>query len=72
LLPKEYENMLVAGRCLSATHEAHSAVRILPICACLGEAAGTAIALAKHTTNNTHNIDIKQLRENLKNKGAAI
>lgn len=72
LLPKEYENMLVAGRCLSATHEAHSAVRILPICASLGEAAGTAIALAKHTTNNTHNIDIKQLRENLKNKGAAI
>lgn len=72
LLPKEYDNLLVAGRCLSATHQAHSAVRILPICACLGEAAGTAIALAKNTTNNTQNIDYKQLREILKNKGAAV
>ena len=72
LLPKEYDNMLVAGRCLSATHEAHSAVRILPICACLGEAAGTAIALAKNTTSNTQTIDTKQLRKNLKDKGAAV
>lgn len=72
LLPKEYDNMLVAGRCLSATHEAHSAVRILPICACLGEAAGTAVALAKKTTDNIQNIDVKKLRQNLKNKGAAI
>lgn len=72
LLPKEYDNLLVAGRCVSATHQAHSAIRILPICACMGEAAGTAIALAKKTTNNTHDIDYNQLRENLKNKGAAV
>lgn len=72
LLPNEYDNMLVAGRCLSATHEAHAAVRIMPICACLGEAAGTAIALAKKTTNSTHSIDVKKLRQNLKDKGAAV
>lgn len=72
LLPKEYDNMLVAGRCLSATHEAHSAVRILPICACLGEAAGTAAALAKETTGNVQNIDVQRLRQDLKDKGAAI
>lgn len=72
LLPKEYDNLLVAGRCLSATHEAHSAVRILPICACLGEAAGTAIALAKDTGTDAHSIDVKILRERLSQKGAAI
>ena len=72
LLPKEYDNLLVAGRCLSATHEAHSAVRILPICACLGEAAGTAIAFAKETDTDTHSIDVKSLRERLAKKGAAV
>lgn len=39
LLPKEYDNMLVAGRCISTTHEAQASIRIMAICACLGEAA---------------------------------
>ncbi len=72
LLPKEYDNMLVAGRCISAEHEAHSAVRIMPICACLGEAAGVAVAVAKKTGTNTHTVDTKAVREKLKELGAAI
>lgn len=72
LLPKEYINMLVAGRCLSATHEAHSAVRILPICACMGEAAGTATAVAYKTGRNLHTVDIKQLQNTLRENGAAL
>lgn len=72
LLPKEYDNMLVAGRCLSATHEAHSAVRVMPICACMGEAAGIAVAVAHETKANTHTVDIKTVQSKLKEKGAAI
>ncbi len=72
LLPREYDNMLVAGRCLSADHEAHSAVRILPICACMGEAAGTAIALCKSTGTNTHTLDTDLLRQTLKDNGADV
>ena len=72
LLPKEYDNMLVAGRCLSAEHAAHSAVRVMPICACMGEAAGTALALAKKTGKNAHTVDIKALRARLLDKGAAL
>lgn len=72
LLPKEYDNMLVAGRCLSATHEANSAVRIMPTCACLGEAAGIAISVAKNTHTNTHTLDVKILRDKLREVGAAI
>ena len=71
-LPKEYDNMLVAGRCLSAEHAAHSAVRIMPICACMGEAAGTALALAHKTNKNAHTVDITALRARLLEKGAAL
>ena len=72
LLPKEYDNMLVAGRCLSADHEAHSAVRILPICACMGEAAGVAISLCKKNGATTHTLDTDLLRATLKEKGADV
>ena len=70
LLPKEYDNMLVAGRCLSATHEAHSAVRVMPICACMGEAAGLALAIAKQSGANAHTVDIKKLQQKLKENNA--
>lgn len=72
LLPKEFDNLLVAGRCLSATHEAQAAVRIMPICACMGEAAGIAMAVAKHTNTNTHTLDVQELRRILRENGAAI
>ncbi|MBE6596790.1 MAG: FAD-dependent oxidoreductase [Ruminococcaceae bacterium] len=72
LLPKEVDNLLVAGRCLSATHEAHSAVRIMPICACLGEAAGAAAAIAKSHRTDFHKIDTAELRTMLVRKGAAV
>ncbi len=72
LLPKEVDNLLVAGRCLSADHEAHSAVRIMPICATLGEAAGVAAAVARQTDTNAHTLDISLLQGKLIEKGAEI
>ena len=72
LLPNEYVNLLVAGRCLSATHEAHSAVRIMPICACMGQAVGSAVALAIKSGTNAHDVDIKTLRANLIKNGATL
>ncbi|MBQ3518132.1 MAG: FAD-dependent oxidoreductase [Clostridia bacterium] len=72
LLPKEFDNLLVVGRCLSATHEAQASVRIMPICCCLGEAAGTAVATAYKTNTNAHAVDIKTLQQKLKENGAAL
>ncbi len=72
LLPKELDNLLVAGRCLSATHEAQASVRIMPICTALGEAAGVTAAVAKSTGKNTHTVDIATVREELRRNGAAI
>jgi len=46
LLPKKTKNLLVAGRCISVTHEAQASIRIMPIVCCLGEAAGTAVGIA--------------------------
>ncbi len=71
-LPKELDNLLVAGRCLSATHEAQAAVRVMPICACMGDAVGTAIALAKKTGKNTHTVDVQAVRKKLIAYGATL
>ena len=35
-------NLLVAGRCISGTHEAHSSYRVMRICMAMGDAAGHA------------------------------
>ena len=72
LLPKEYDNLLVAGRCLSADHFAHSAVRIMPICACMGEAAGVAAAIAHESGTDAHHIDIPTLQSRLREHGAIL
>jgi len=47
LLPKGIENLIVTGRCISATHEAAASLRVSPTAMALGEAAGTLAAVAK-------------------------
>ena len=39
LIPRQVENMLVAGRCISVTHEAQASIRIMPVVCCIGQAA---------------------------------
>ena len=46
LLPKKLKGLILAGRCISGTHIAHSDYRAMPICLAVGEAAGVAAALA--------------------------
>jgi hypothetical protein len=49
LLPRNIENVLVAGRCISGTHEAHSSYRVMPISMATGQAAGVcALAARRH------------------------
>ena len=72
LLPKDLDNMLVAGRCIGATHEAQASIRIMPICICLGEAAGTAAALAKKSGVAVADVDTAALRKRLREKGAFV
>ena len=46
LLPQGVENLLVAGRCISGSHEAHASYRVTGVCMALGQAAGLAAAWA--------------------------
>lgn len=72
LIPKDAENLLVAGRCISTTHEAQASIRILRIVCALGEAAGTAAALAVKCGCPVKNVDISALQSQLKKQGAFI
>jgi len=72
LLPVGVENLLVAGRCLSATFAAQAAVRIQQNCRALGEAAGLAAALALETNVPPRHINTDELRRRLNAQGAQI
>lgn len=72
LIPKNSENLLVAGRCISTDHDAQASIRIMPIVCTIGEAAGTAAALASKANKNVSEIDISLLRKTLSDKGAAV
>ncbi len=72
LVPKNSENLLVAGRCVSCDHEAQASIRIMPIVCCLGQAAGTAIAVAKKQERSVKDIDVKELQSTLIKNGAVI
>ena len=72
LQPKDLDNLLVAGRCIGATHEAQAAVRIMPICTCMGEAAGIAAAIAKEDGVTVGDADAKKIRARLREVGAFV
>jgi hypothetical protein len=44
----------------------------MPICCCLGEATGTAVAIAHNTNKNVHTVDVKALQKKLVENGAVL
>lgn len=72
LVPLEVEQLLVAGRCLSATHEAAGAVRVMPPCFAMGQAAGAAAAMAACTATAPRRVNVPQLQQVLRGQGAIL
>lgn len=72
LLPARVEGMLVAGRCFSATHDAHASARSMATCMAMGQAAGTAAALAAAAKGTPRQLDVATLRERLGKDGALL
>ncbi|MGC8861361.1 MAG: FAD-dependent oxidoreductase [Armatimonadota bacterium] len=72
LLPKGIENVLVGGRCVSSTQAGHGAIRIMPACAAMGQAAGTAAALSLRAGVSPRKLDTALLTAELRKQGALV
>lgn len=72
LLPVGCEQLLVAGRSVSATHEALGAIRVMPPAFAMGQAAGTAAAMAADGGGLVRDVDIAALQQNLLTAGAYL
>lgn len=72
LIPKKIENLLVTGRAISATHEALSSIRVMPTCFALGQAAGSAAAIAVKKNIYPRKVDYGDLRKFLNEQNAEM
>jgi hypothetical protein len=72
LLPRALEGVIVAGRCFSASHDAHASARSMATCMAMGEAAGTAAAMAAGSGHTPREVDAAALRERLVAAGALV
>ena len=72
LLPAGLEGLLVAGRCFSATHDAHASARSMATCMAMGQAAGTAAALAVGGGTTPRGVPPEALRARLAERGALL
>jgi hypothetical protein len=65
LIPRSVDDLIVAGRCISTTHEALASTRLTPTVMTLGQAAGTAAALSLAAGVQPRNLDPQVLRARL-------
>jgi hypothetical protein len=72
LLPQGLDNVLVAGRCAGMTHMGQSAARVSGACLVMGEAAGTAAAMAARGSGNSRDVAILSLQRSLAERGVFL
>jgi hypothetical protein len=72
LLPQRVENLIVAGRCISGSHEAHSSYRVMPIAMATGQAAGVCAALAARAHKAPRDIPAAHVQQELRRQGANL
>lgn len=72
LIPQGVDGLLVAGRCISGTHEAHSSYRVMPIAMATGHAAGVAAALAAGAGETPRGVAVGRVQDELVRQGAVL
>ena len=72
LVPNNVDNLIIASRCISADHAAHSSLRVQPIVWAIGQAGGTASALCVKNRIKPEEVDAQELRNILIEQGAFI
>ena len=72
LLPRNVEGLVVAGRCISGTHEAHSSYRVMPVAMAIGQAAGACAALAARRRVPPRALAAREVQAELVRQGADV
>jgi hypothetical protein len=72
LVAADASNVLIAGRCFSATHDAQASIRSMAQCMAMGQAAGTAAAMAGRLGGEVRGVDVPALRQLLRSTGAIL
>ena len=72
LVPKKVDGFLVAGRSFSSDDAANDSINLIPHCIAMGEAAGTAAALAVKQGINPRQVDYRTLQERLMDRGVPL
>ena len=72
IVPRSVDNLLVAGRCASMTHEGQSSARVSGPCFVMGQAAGTAAHLALKRGTIPRKIPVPLLQQALERDGAYL
>jgi hypothetical protein len=72
LIPRGADGLLVAGRCISGTHEAQSSYRAMPIAMATGQAAGVCAAMAAGRTIEPRDVPISEVQAELIRQGADL
>jgi hypothetical protein len=72
LVPRDVDGILVAGRCISGTHEAHSSYRVTPTAMATGQAAGVCAALAAKRHRWPRKVPARDVQAELLRQGADL
>ncbi|GAB1579747.1 FAD-dependent oxidoreductase [Bordetella petrii] len=72
LIPQRVEGVIMAGRCISGTHEAHSSYRVMPIAMATGQAAGACAAAASRAGVVPRDVPAGEVQEELRRQGANL
>jgi len=72
LISDNVKNLITVGRCISANFEAQAAIRVSPIAGAIGHGGGVAAGICAVNNINVQDIDIEELRKELKKQGAFI
>ena len=72
ITPIALKNVLVAGRAISATHEAHASSRVSVTCMAIGQSAGVAGAIAARNKGLIEEINYEELKKEILNLGGVI
>lgn len=72
LIPRGSQNLLLAGRCFSSTHDAHASVRSMAQCMAMGEAVGVAAEMMVRTRKGPMEVSVQELRQKLRTQGVIL